>query len=544
MNLNLEKLLNKFTSGQILAFSGLDGETDYDKGICATTSRSCIGIDIQLPGKCIIDFGIDAFESSLLGPDFLSLSCNGKKIRAAFCDAHNLLIEGECKVSSKGDDIVVFNSTNKTLVCSKFGSNITYLEEDFDGLFNMRIKWMRDQLAGFDQINYIYSAFAKSVSILKTQIYSPQGQIKHYWSTPDRWPHKGMWLWDSAFHSIGWRHLDIEVAKQILTAVLDVQKPDGMIPHMATPLTSTQITQPPVLCMAVDKIYKKQPDKKWLGSIYNALCAYIEWDFENRDRDGSGLLEWFIDNDPNCRSGESGMDNSPRFDSAQLIDAVDFNSFIALEFETLAKFAGILGYKDHQHKWQNKYLDICGKINERLWNEGQGFYFDYLCGSDKQSDVMAGAGFLPLICGAASFEQAKILAAHIRNPRTFGVSLPVATIAVNDEKNYSKDMWRGPVWVNLNWLVIKGFERYGLNDTADYIRNRTLTEIEKQYNNYGVIFEFYDDRREVDPPNLLRKGRCDPQVWVHQVIYDYGWTAALYIDMVLDKHTGEYGSAL
>ena len=60
---------------------------------------------------------------------------------------------------------------------------------------------------------------------------------------------------------------------------------------------------------------------------------------------------------------------------------------------------------------------------------------------------------------------------------------------------------------------------------------RTCAVIEKYYERYGSIFEFYDSADEVDPPLLPRKGPNNPDEWIHQVVFDYGWTAALYVDM-------------
>ena len=48
---------------------------------------------------------------------------------------------------------------------------------------------------------------------------------------------------------------------------------------------------------------------------YPVLKAYIEWDLRNRDSDNSGLVEWYIEENENCRSGESSMDNSARYGS-------------------------------------------------------------------------------------------------------------------------------------------------------------------------------------------------------------------------------------
>ena len=85
----------------------------------------------------------------------------------------------------------------------------------------------------------------KALSQLQTQIYSPEGQIKYYWSTPDRWPHKNMWLWDTCFHSIGLRHYDVNLARELVSAVFDLQQPNSLIPHSGTPYSVHDMTQPP-----------------------------------------------------------------------------------------------------------------------------------------------------------------------------------------------------------------------------------------------------------------------------------------------------------
>jgi hypothetical protein len=70
--------------------------------------------------------------------------------------------------------------------------------------------------------------------------------------------------------------------------------------------------------------------------------------------------------------------------------------------------------------------------------------------------------------------------------------------------------------------------------TADRIRRATLDEIERQFATYATFFEYYDDRKQLDPPELPRKGRCAPEESpYHQVLFDYGWSATLYVDMVM-----------
>jgi neutral trehalase len=227
------------------------------------------------------------------------------------------------------------------------------------------------------------------------------------------------------------------------------------------------------------------------------------------------------------------MDNSPRFDAAVALDAVDFNSYLALECEILAGLAYQLDKPGDAEFWTETHQGLCDRINQRLWNDRIGLYVDCDAASGEQSDVLSSAGLLPLICGAPSPRQAKRLCEHLADPEMFATPFAVPGIAACQDQHYSPDMWRGPVWINLNWLIAMGLDRYELTAQAEALRRQSVEKIEKWYGRCGAIFEFYDDRDQTPPPGLLRKGVCDPDAhWTHQVIFDFGWSATLYLDMV------------
>jgi hypothetical protein len=116
----------------------------------------------------------------------------------------------------------------------------------------------------------------------------------------------------------------------------------------------------------------------------------------------------------------------------------------------------------------------------------------------------------------------------------------VPSIAVCDHAHYAKDMWRGPTWVNVNWLIARGLERYAAHgdefaDLARALDAATIQEVQRSCAAFGTFFEYFDDRAEVAPPQLLRKGLCDPNNPFRQVIHDYGWTTTLYLDLILRR---------
>ena len=530
MNVNT---LNIWGPGQILAFSGLDGNTDFKHGLVLRTAFNWNGFEIKLPehGGAIKvrDFDKNA-DNFILAGDFFCLG----KTQGAFVDAWHLLIEGDIQVEA-GKDVEALHQNNLTLIGSRKHFKPELLAMSPDKVICERKSNLRKFYTPEKLPENTARALWKAYSQLRTQFCSPQGIIKKLWTTPDRWPHQRMWLWDSVFHAAGVRHLNVQAARDIISAVLECSREDGFIPLDVTPQSTSTVTQPPLLAFGVKLVQEIEPDIKWLRECYPILKAYIEWDLENRDSDNSGLTEWYIEENKNCRSGESGMDNSPRFDAATQLKATDFNAFLSLECEILADFAEELGLSDDAALWKERHNKLNQLINERLWNDKEKFYFDYDIDQDKMSEIMASSGFLPLICGAPSQEQAKELAAHLNNPKTFKTRLQVPSIAVCCGKYYAKDMWRGPVWININWLIANGLKRYGFKAEAEKLINQTMDELEKMYLKHGTFFEFYDDRGEVEPPELLRKGKNIPNSF-YQVFHDYGWTATLYIDFVFDKY--------
>jgi glycogen debranching enzyme len=76
-------------------------------------------------------------------------------------------------------------------------------------------------------------------------------------------------------------------------------------------------------------------------------------------------------------------------------------------------------------------------------------------------------------------------------------------------------MWRGPAWINVNYLMVEGLERSGFPVEARELRRRTLELIM----GHQDIFEFYHPVT----------GEPGPQAATM-----FGWSAALFIEMALD----------
>lgn len=70
-------------------------------------------------------------------------------------------------------------------------------------------------------------------------------------------------------------------AKDAISAVFDMQAPDGFIPHRMNPVDGSDITQPPILALGAQLVAETAGDGGWLAKIYPRLCAFLEWIFSS-----------------------------------------------------------------------------------------------------------------------------------------------------------------------------------------------------------------------------------------------------------------------
>ena len=287
---------NKWGQGQLFAFSALDGESYFEGDFAGTLAGDKIGVIFHTICRRTLYFGdMNKFlapEFKAVTSDMIILGTRMGDVSMIFAERH--LIVGECDdipgvfVSLGGEyelikkgDIEIHNTDDgeytALLRCDgKFAFAYANSEEEVISLCKKGITLDTDGLkkqkkAPFEKAledsNEYAPLYAKCISVMRSQLYSPEGNIKRIWSTPDRLPHRNIWLWDSVFHAIGHRHLDSKLAENLILALFDVQQPDGFIPHMARPEYISDVTQPPVIAWGAWIVYEKSRDKEFLKTV-------------------------------------------------------------------------------------------------------------------------------------------------------------------------------------------------------------------------------------------------------------------------------------
>ena len=388
-----------------------------------------------------------------------------------------------------------------------------------------------------DETSPYAQLFAKCASVLKTQLYFPEADFNTIWSTPDRLPHKHLWLWDSVFHALGHRHIDQKLAEDLIRAVFVHQTEDGFVPHYADVNEVSKIIQPPIIAWGVWQLYKTSGDKAFLQECYEGNKRFLNWCHDNRRVSEKELYTWETTGDVNCRCDECGMDNSPRFDTKDPLFAIDFSCFMANDVKYMKMMADELCLVEDSAFYENWYAAIAADINEWLWCEEDGFYFDYNIPKQELHKVWSVASFLPLVAGICSEAQAQSLVTHLQDPESFATPFPIPSISKKDA-TFGSDMWRGPVWINYNYMISQGLAQYGYESFGLEIIEKTIAFMNHWYQTTGTIYEYYDCNHQKAPCHLNRKGLPFEPYNINvrlQAIRDYGWSCTLLFDLLNNR---------
>src|SRR5207244_9067180 len=136
-----------------------------------------------------------------------------------------------------------------------------------------------------------------------------------------------------------------------------------------------------------------------------------------------------------------------------------------------AQVAELMGNTTEQKFWEEKAANRKALINMYMWNEQEGFFYDYDYVNKQQSLFLSLAGFVPLWAGLATPEQAQRMLQKLPLFHTkFGLaitdksSLPpqidldafAQPLRISIEKILKPKQWDYPnIWLPLHYLTTK-----------------------------------------------------------------------------------------
>jgi hypothetical protein len=343
-------------------------------------------------------------------------------------------------------------------------------------------------------------------------------------------------------------------------------------PNAPDDVSTSGITQPPMLAEAIVRIGEKLelPERRtWYKQAFPHLLKYHKWLYNERDPHGEGLVlqihpwETGLDNTPPwmnelrhhllpwwirslqkirmewvvglARTDTRFVARAQRLTNTEAvvlysaqrrlrrkhydidamlnhniftIEDLAFNCILIRANDHLKAIAKSIRYELPEDLLER--IELGRKALEDLWDPYTGQYYPRNFITHHLIKESSVATLLPLYAGSVSPERAEKLVKLLENDKLFGPAFPIPSAPLNSPYFDPLRYWQGPTWVNMNWLIIDGLQRYGYHDHAVALRESTLEMIAK-----SGISEYYH-----------------PLTGEPLGAHDFTWTAALAIDMI------------
>jgi Glycosyl hydrolase family 63 C-terminal domain len=322
------------------------------------------------------------------------------------------------------------------------------------------------------------------------------------------------------------------------------------------------VTQPPVHAMAAWRLYQRSGDVDELRWLYPRLVAQQEYLARWRDIGGGGLASI-------VHPWESGLDNSPAWDPMLsavptdptglrryqrrdlavsvpshrptdadygryltiaesyrglryqdpalrdmhpfLVECPSFNAIRGAAEAALADIAAAVGADPAPHR--ERAAGITAALTERLFTVDTGMFHALDVRTGRLSPARYIGGLVPLILADLPPHAVTSLLASAASP-AFGLSLDSALPLPSYDRTATDfdplRYWRGPVWLNMNWLLWRGLTRHGRTALADALRAKMLALVDR-----AGCYEYFDPSSGT--------GIGSPT---------FSWTAALTLDLL------------
>ncbi|MCV6629870.1 MAG: trehalase family glycosidase [Flavobacteriaceae bacterium] len=340
-------------------------------------------------------------------------------------------------------------------------------------------------------------------------------------------------------------------------------------PNASPEYRSTGMTQPPVTGLVLQELYRISKNKKasldFIHSVIDKVFRNHQYFYQHRDPHQEGLVYIY-------HNWESGTDNSPMWDdiwatmnppkyeferrdtthvdatqrpsnreydhylhiieiakkhqyndakiaahSPFLVQDPLFNAMLIKSNQSLIELYEIIGNNQDKivqlQTWQHKAKTAC---NSKLFDKELGAYIHYDLRNNRPLRYLSSSSFAPLYANIPDANRATAMVQVLLERFGGEDQYLCASFDPTHEKFNAKKYWRGPVWINLNWILYKGLSQYGFDQIAERLRQDTIELIRK-----NGFYEYFDSRKTAHQQGNAGYGGNH-----------FSWSAALLLDLL------------
>ena len=307
-----------------------------------------------------------------------------------------------------------------------------------------------------------------------------------------------VFMWDSSFILMFGKYADrIFNFQGTLDNLYSHQHKDGFICREIEEATGRDhftrfdpaSTGPDIMAWCEWEYYLNFGNKERLAKVFPPLMAYHRWMAEFHTwPDGTYFSSGWgcgMDNLPRVQPGYSVM-----YSHGHMI-WVDACMQELNNCNILIKMAEILGREEFIPELEAERDNLEAVINQKLWDEETGFYYDLWKNGEHNMVRHAGA-FWALLAECASPERAEKLIAHLEDETAFKTPNRVPCLS-RDHSWYGKGggYWCGGVWAPTNYMILKGLDKYGKYKLSHEIAMDYLYAVVEVFKETNTVFENY-----------------------------------------------------
>jgi alpha,alpha-trehalase len=230
---------------------------------------------------------------------------------------------------------------------------------------------------------------------------------------------------------------------------------------------------------------------------------------------------------------ETGWDLNHRFDHrCGDFCPVDLNSTLVIYERFLAQF----GPSGEKASWLKREDERIRLINDYLWDETRGGFFDYDYRRQARGRMISAATFQPMWAGLATPQQAKMIVENML-PQ---LELPHGIAACAPGPRDCVCGWDYPnAWPCMQNIVYRSLARYGYHEEAHRVAEKYLLTVCQCFESTGDLWEKYNALDgSVRTPSEHGYNESTQRAFDHaseEAMHDappsmMGWTAGVFLD--------------
>ena len=237
-------------------------------------------------------------------------------------------------------------------------------------------------------------------------------------------------------------------------------------------------------------------DYEWLRPVWPAMKRIVDYRRWTQFDPKWGL--WFWDN-----AMQSGADNNAALSNDEhdhsAILAVDASVWAMREYQAMAILAQQMGDTVAARVYAADAMATRQAIRKHLYSPRDAMFWNRRRDTGEVVHVVAWSNFLPLIDGQLSRgEGRRMIDRYLLNPAQMRAAHGFRSLS-SFSRDYNNEAiinpysnWRGPIWINANFLDWIALRRYGYPTEARWLATTLAEDIHRDVGRWGSMHEDYN----------------------------------------------------